>query len=141
MTAGKGEYRVLRQLVNGDTLRILSREITPVPLPDSISKIVRTRMAQGTVLGEASPPEAFPVISSLHPAQDGTLWVRRRVGVDSYLFEVFDAEGRFLGSPRFDDSIDLQRFRVQVVGRDALYGTVRDEMGVERVLRLRVKKP
>jgi hypothetical protein len=51
-------------------------------------------------------------------------------------WDVLDAEGRLLGS------IELPaRARVMRVVGDALYAVQRDELDVERVVRLRVSRP
>jgi len=141
ITAGGGVYSIRQQGLSGDTVRIINRAFAPVPLPDSTRDRVRQMVTRGTLLGEGSPPESFRAIHAIYPAPDGTLWVRRQVGIQSYTYEVFDSEGLFLGEPTFDPTIDMGLFRLQVVTPHALYGVTRDDLGVERVVRLRIEKP
>ncbi|MEX0893736.1 MAG: 6-bladed beta-propeller [Gemmatimonadota bacterium] len=137
ISEGDGAYRIRRQNARGDTLRIIERAVEPIPVPDS----VRTRWSE-TMAGSADVPELPDVIApfqTVFPAPDGTLWVRRQTGPRSYVLDVFDAAGRYLGEAMAD--VALSRFGVQLVTSDALYGTMSDDLGVQYVVALRIEKP
>lgn len=97
-------------------------------------------------------PDRLPAVTSVVAGPGGTLWVQRlgRIedvhpmalntpdppsGYGGGTWDVLDAEGRLLGS------IDLPaRARVMRVVGDAVYAVQRDELDVERVVRLRVSR-
>jgi hypothetical protein len=114
------------------------------------------------VLGGVNVAAALPVVFSLATGPEGTLWAQRvrppasiaaeggdslDIGpTDPELFladvtlrlgspnwDVFDAEGRYLGVVTFPERFDAVRFR-----GDAVYGMWRDTLGVEYVKRLRI---
>jgi len=137
ISEGDGAYRIRRQNVSGDTLRIIERAVEPIPVPDS----VRARMREG-LPGDGDAPEIPDVIApfeTFHPSPDGTLWVRRRTGPRTYVLDVFDAAGRYQGEAVTD--VNLGRFSVQLVTPDALYGTMRDDLGVQYVVAVRIERP
>jgi hypothetical protein len=98
-------------------------------------------------------PDRLPAVTSVVAGPEGTLWVQRLghaedvhpmalntpdppSGYGGGIWDVLDAEGRLLGS------IELPaRARVMRVVGDALYAVQRDELDVERVVRLRVSRP
>ena len=93
--------------------------------------------------------ETWPALAALLAGPEGTLWVQRvdpETAIDPAAFEdlqnlqvgspawdVFDAEGRYLGIVEMPERFTPRR----VVG-DLIYGVQTDEMGVARVARLRV---
>jgi len=114
------------------------------------------------VLGGVNVAAALPFVFALATGPEGTLWAQRvrrpataaGAGGDSLdigptdpeLFladvtlrlgspewDVFDAEGRYLGVVTFPERFDAVRFR-----GDAVYGIWRDTLGVEYVKRLRI---
>ncbi|MCI0435310.1 MAG: 6-bladed beta-propeller [Gemmatimonadetes bacterium] len=97
--------------------------------------------------------EAFPAITSLRAGPDNTLWVQRMgsaAGMDAMsinaedagsglggnVWDVLDAEGRFLGA-----IVVPERFRVLHITRTAVYGVRKDSLDVEHVERLRLIRP
>jgi hypothetical protein len=138
---GNGRYAIRRQRIDGDTLLIIRRAVRPISLPDSTLDRIRQMLAGGTVFGPWNSPEAFPPVHSLYPGIDGTLWVRRQTGIESYSFDVFNQDGIFLGTPSLDVEPHEEGFRLRVVTTDALYGISRDTFGVDYVVRFRVDKP
>ena len=95
--------------------------------------------------------EYFPAFASIIPGPDGSVWVQRVQAaselsaeeLESYngLFEVthaprwdvFDAEGRFLGNVTMPT-----RFTLYLIRDDRIYGMWRDELDVQYVVRLKV---
>jgi len=93
--------------------------------------------------------DTWPALAALLAGPEGTLWVQRvdpddaidpaafedlqNLQVGSPAWDVFDAEGRYLGIVEMPERFTPRR----VVG-DLIYGVQTDEMGVARVARLRV---
>jgi hypothetical protein len=99
------------------------------------------------------PPEELPPIASVHSGPERTLWVARPPRPSSLLdessiiprdwgtvpgadWDVFDGEGRFMGTVEFPDGFRAFAFREGTV-----YGAWDDETGVPHVLRLRIRRP
>ena len=97
-------------------------------------------------------PPRLPTITALHAGPDGTLWVQRAGAAEDVhpmalntpdppsgwggpTWEVFDREGRWLGSVELPP-----RFRLLASEGDLLYGVRRDALDVERVMRLRLER-
>jgi hypothetical protein len=95
--------------------------------------------------------EQYPAFATLLAGPGGTLWAQRiataadveaaggtfnaqDLGAPDW--DVFDAEGRLLGALRLPPQFQPLR----VVG-DHIYGVLRDELGVQHVVRLRVDGP
>lgn len=99
------------------------------------------------------PPEILPPISSVRAGPEGTLWVVRPPWPSSLLdessiiprdwgtvpgadWDVFDSEGRFMGTVEFPDGFRAFAFR-----QDAVYGAWDDDIGVPHMLRFRIRRP
>ena len=95
-------------------------------------------------------PDSLPAITAVRAGPDNTIWVQRMGEVESIdpvavnapgpaeafgggTWDVFDAEGAFVGVVRMPP-----RFRLMEVTSDAVYGVLRDEVDVQRVVRLRL---
>lgn len=93
-------------------------------------------------------PEYFPTVTGVRAGPENTLWVQRMGTVDgidpmainapdrsdwlgSPTWEVYDAEGRFIGPVQLP-----ARFRITRITDDAVYGVSKDASDVERVHRL-----
>lgn len=95
----------------------------------------RARMER--VLGQIPFPETLPAHGRMLAGDDGSLWVVRYLppGGGAPQWDVFDRDGRWLGTLRMPEGFRLQ----QVVGELAL-GTFRDDLGVESVRAYRMLK-
>lgn len=140
---GTGEdYRIVqRNLATADTLRIVERRWDPVPISgeekDSAMVGYDWLVQQGGRIDRSDIPDTRPAFRDFFVDDSGRLWVRPEVAADSLRqrrFDVFDAEGRYLGP--VDSPVDLPR-APRVVG-DRVYGVTRDELGVNYVVRLRI---
>lgn len=97
------------------------------------------------------PVGELPVLTSVRPGPRGTLWVQRAGeprayhsmsinaaefphGLGGPVWDVLDADGRYLATLTLPDSIQVVR-----IEDDALYGVRRDALGVESVVRLRLE--
>ena len=79
-------------------------------------------------------PENKPVIVDLVVDDMRRLWVLRQQGVDEQpRFDVFDTEGRYLGSARL--SFPIVPFVSIRVRNNRIYALARDDSGVPSVIR------
>lgn len=98
-------------------------------------------------------PERLPAFTGFAAGPEGTIWVRRALPVEamtSHLlgpraplrefwsanWDVFSREGRFLGEVRLPPQFTLFRIKDRFI-----YGMETDELGVQRVVRLRIRIP
>jgi len=98
-------------------------------------------------------PATKPPLRSLHTGRDGSIWVQiaqpghalaaadrlptlRSHVSEPVVFDRFDADGRLLGQVRAPDRLVL--LPQPVLDRDRAWGVVRDENGVEFVVRFRI---
>ena len=93
-------------------------------------------VAAGT--GNAAIPAAQPPIERLLVDPDGTLYVKP-FGAERTSFDVFDADGRFLGQVKSDVRFLMLPALPRFYG-DRMYGVVRDSVDVQYVVRARVDK-
>lgn len=93
--------------------------------------------------------EQWPALTTVLGGPDGTLWVQRvdpdealeldwteglqNLSLGSRDWDVFDPEGRYLGTVEMPDGFVPMRVR-----GDLIYGIHRDDLGIQRVVRLRV---
>ncbi|HSA54704.1 MAG TPA: 6-bladed beta-propeller [Gemmatimonadaceae bacterium] len=129
--------------------------------PDDKAAMVELMRAKLRMIGgdpsfadspQTEAPPAFPAITAVKAGPDGTIWVQRMGSVATIdpmainapdraeffggdTWDVLDGDGRWLGT------IELPgRFRIMRITDDAIYGAARDDDGVERVLRLRLRR-
>ena len=121
-------------------------------------ELLRTKLTAlgGVVETAAGPnvvfPDSLPSITAVRAGPDNTIWVQRMGSVESIdpvavnapgpadalgggTWDVFDAEGAFVGVVRLP-----ARFRAMEITGDAVYGVLRDDMDVQRVVRLRLDR-
>ena len=156
------EYRVGFYSRDGSLRRIVRRAFERAPITDRDTRALFGFLDRAW-LDAGVPParlpanhsrirfaEFFPAFSYFHIGIDGSLWVQPVQSPGSlseedmarYNFaedfgapgwEVFDAEGRFLGVVEMP-----HRFQPRMFRGDRIYGVWRDELDVQYVLRLRV---
>lgn len=129
--------------------------------PDDKSAMVELLRAKLRMIGgdasfadspQVEAPAHFPAITAVKTGPGGTIWVQRMGSIETIdpmavnapdraeffggtAWDVLDAEGRFIGA------IELpKRFRIFRMVDDAIYGAARDDDGVERVLRLSLRR-
>lgn len=136
------EYRITVRAPDGDTLRILRRRLRPRPvLPeerDSALEWVRGRYGMSGVQPPAriDLPDTKPVIADLVVDDAGNLWVQTHGDADwSHLeWAVHEPGGRYLGA------VATPRVRVMHIGEDFVAGVTADELDVQRVVVLPLRK-
>jgi hypothetical protein len=110
-----------------------------------ISMEMRQQLLSGTML-----PARAPVLASMWPGPDETIWIERAkeieaigiealrvgqaVGLGSAEWEVYNRDGSFRGTVRLPANFHVHEF----VG-SLIYGVEVDELGVQIVKRLRVE--
>jgi len=144
ISEGGGEYRIRRQTIFGDTLVIMERPYEPIPIPDPIRREgMPERERNGLRLDPGFDPDdvprVFPPFDRLIPGTDGTLWALRRLEGGAYGFDVFARDGRFLGPVSTPPGFD--RVIVYLITADHMYGRAIDELDVQYVVRLAIRKP
>lgn len=96
------------------------------------------------------PPDTLPPVAALAGGPDGTIWVQRTLPIEQMtatpildallaggpVWDVFDRDGRLLGSVTLPPRFTLKRIRGQSV-----YGVHTDELDVQRVVRLATRRP
>lgn len=130
------QYSISVLSPEGDTLRVIRRELRPRSVSDEERETALTQIEERyrEVTGSGAPqgieiPTTKPMIASLHVDQDGNLWVLTPSEPSWRHLEwaVHDPEGRYLGP------VATPRLIVADIGDDYIAGVQADELGVERV--------
>ncbi len=136
-------YRIVQQRMGGDTVRFIEREYTPIPVTaaertEAIERLEWFTRQGGTIEPSRIPGEK-PAFRNITVDDAGYLWVRlpTREGEQGSVFDVFDPEGRYLGSVRSDVTLPL--YQPLLIRRDLLYAVVTDELDVPHVVRMKIE--
>jgi len=156
------EYRIRFHDRDGVARRIVTKSFEPRPITDRDIRAFFAYLDRAWLSAGASPSrleanhravsfaDVFPAFASFHIGYRGSLWVQpvRAPGdltdeeIARYNFiedfgasewDVFDAEGRFLGVVAMPD-----RFQPRLFSGDVVYGVQRDELDVQYLVRLRI---
>lgn len=153
------DYRITYRTLGGSIERIVEKDFERRMVTEAdqervrqmLRKLVQDRGQPAQVadmmLQQMSFAESYPVFAGFLAGPTGTLWVQRiadarELAVESMEdfqdlgspnWDVFDRQGRFLGTVRMPD-----RFQPMTWEGDALYGVQRDELDVQSVVRLRL---
>lgn len=143
VTDGGGPYRFRRQALEGDTLLLVERAHEPEPVSDSIRNAEIERLNRGDLgypdgFDPSAVPMVFPPFERIFEAEDGTVWLRRRTRGGQLSYDVFHASGEFLGNVPLPS--DLRAFSEHSITGNHVYGVARDELDVQYVVRLRIRK-
>lgn len=137
------EYRLFELDVNGDTLRTITREFTPLPLTTADREYVWEdlkwfRDQGGRVNLSELPRNKPPVIGAFTLDDVGYLWVERVTEPEAMgrLHDIFDPDGRFLGTISLPFALSRSPF--PIIREGVLYGVTEDEHGVQYVVRSRI---
>ncbi len=128
-------YRIARLAPGGDTIHVIHRAVPPRRLDPAVRESARAalvehfRAAAGSEPRDVPPiPEHAPAISRLVVDDLGFVWALVHGGEDRFEWDVFDRDGRFLGT------VTTPAMDVTHIGERTIAGVVSDEMGVQRVL-------
>lgn len=139
--AVSSSYSVRWYLGDGTLLRVVE---LPGESGPALTATQRTRAdsmiaADARVAGTAMPfsrPQQHPPLAALRFDQDGRLWVQRTVlPGEPNRADVYGRDGERVGTVEFPAGLDLG---YGVVRSDMLLGVMRDELGVEYVVRMRM---
>jgi hypothetical protein len=135
-------YRLAELRLNGDTVRIVEREAEPVPVTaeeraEAVAQL-KWFTDQGGRVDEGRIPARKPAYEQVVVDDYGGVWVRPALpaGEAGAAFDVFDAEGRYLGRVRLPGGMDAHP--APVIRNDAVYGVARDSLDVQHVVRARI---
>jgi hypothetical protein len=135
-------YRLAQLRLNGDTVRIVEREAEPVPVTAAERAEAVAQLEwftdQGGRVDEGRIPARKPAYEQVVVDDHGGVWVRPALpaGEAGAAFDVFDAEGRYLGRVRLPEGMDTHP--APVIRNDAVYGVARDSLDVQHVVRARI---
>lgn len=138
-------YELAEIAPDGRVLRRVTREFELIPVTVADMQTARERLTwftnQGGKIDESRIPRTKPVVSAFFSDDDGNLWVRRietTPEAQGSLFDVFSAEGYFLGEVQFPFSLESN---APIVRDGLLYGTITDDVGADLIVRARIVKP
>lgn len=140
-----GPYRMFELSPDGDTLRTITREHSPLPVTDA--DLARAREELGWFVQEGGQvdwsriPSDKPAIEYAFLDDRGYLWVWPVMpfGREGLALDVFDPTGRYLG--RIESPVPIATRPVPVVRGDAMYAVTESELDVPFVVRLRIQRP
>jgi hypothetical protein len=143
-TGTSHQYRLLQASLRGDTLKIITRPVSPSPLTpaqqDSVRRYVaELEAAMGLRVTGSQAPSSAPLISAFFTDDQGHLWVALDGGRVNASFDIFDVEGRYLGQCQGPHGI-VEEVRPIVRG-GAFYGAVERTSGAWVVIRAKVHFP
>jgi 6-bladed beta-propeller protein len=141
-TGGTDEYKIVKQNLTGDTLRIITRSFDPVHLTeqerDSLGRELAVAPAE---FAKATIPETKPAFNRIFLQDSGFLFIQPMTIAESSgrVFDVFDTDGRYFGRASAD--VKFMTFPAPpIFTRDHVYGVVADSLGVQYVVRARIEK-
>jgi len=139
-----GPYRMFELAPNGDTLRTITREFTPLPVTDADMARAREDLewfiSEGGTVDWKMIPSHKPAMEYAFPDDQGHLWVWpvMPTGQEGRALDVFDAVGRYLG--RVESPVPIARGPAPVVRNDVMYAVTRSELDVPFVVRLAIHR-
>ncbi len=140
-----GTYQLFQRTLDGDTLRVISREFTPLPVTaeDVDSAVVQLEWftRQGGKIDRSRFPSVQPALRTFFLDDEGNIWVgpRTRERLSGRLLEVFDPQGRYLGPVRLPVALSL--YPPPILRNGMIYGVTLDELDVPYLFRARIDKP
>lgn len=138
------EYRLFEITPEGDTLRTIMREFTPLAVTEADMEQAREGLESfirnGGKVDWSKIPSTKPATEEFYFDDEGNVWVRTVTVQDDRgrVFDIFDPQGRFLGTVR--TPFALAPYRKPLFRNGALYGIVEDELEVPHIVRARVEK-
>lgn len=159
-------YRVDRWPPAGGRVLRIEREAEPVPVAPGEASQGRERITRQLRQVDPSwrwqgpeVPDVKPAFQGVRPGRDGTVWVIRHTAATEVenpdwdperpdegfstmwstptVFDVFDADGRYLGPVKAPDRLRI--WSGSVLTRDRVWAVWPHELGYDRVVRFRVE--
>lgn len=140
---GGGAYQYRKQNYSGDTLQVVSRDYTPVPVDARVrqAEIDDVRRDDFGYPDNWDPnliPDLHPPFHRLIEATDRRVWAQRTLAGSVLGFDVFEADGTFLGTIQGPDPYPA--LYVHHISDNYLDGVITDELGVQYVVRLAIQR-
>lgn len=141
-SANTGRYRLVLRNARGDSLRIVTRESTPVPVSgaerDSVPLQLKWFTDQGGRIDLSKVPRTKPALEALTTDDRGWLWVRPSVpaGEQNTLLDVFDPDGRYHGRLTLPVTLFME---MPLIRDQHIYAVTLNESGVPQVVRFRIQ--
>lgn len=161
MSAMNSDYRIEVRNPDGQLERVITRAFERRPVTEGDQQQMRTAIRQlmidqgappqavEMIMGQASFADFYPAFAQLLAGPSGSLWIQRiataeelgasddfdlqNLGSDDW--DVFDAEGRYLGVITMPEKFTPMR-----VDGDAFWGVQRDELDVQSIVRFRLNE-
>ena len=142
-------YELTEMTTAGEVLRTVTKDHEPIPVTDEDRERAIADLEwftnQGGQIDQAKFPTTMPVTASFFIDDEGNLWVEPRVAASEandkgHLFDLFSAEGSYLGTLRLPFELAWS-IPEPVVRGGVLYGVTSDETGVPYMMRARIVKP
>lgn len=139
------QYRLFELSSGGDTLRTITREFEPLPVTaedlEGVDEDMEWFTNQGGRIDRSKIPSTKPPVIGFFQDDERNSWVKRTTtrAETGRLFDVFDADGRYLGDVRLPFPLSLGP--VPILRNGVLYGVTRDELEVPYMVRAKVVKP
>ena len=142
-------YEFAEMTTGGEVLRRVTKDHESIPVTaeerEEAVKDLEWFTSQGGKIDRSKFPKSKPAAASFFIDDEGNLWVQRRVAGsggddEGRLFDLFDAEGRYLGTLRLPFSLP-RLVPVPIVREGVLHGVTHDELDVPYVVRARIVKP
>lgn len=136
------DYRMFEIDEDGDTLRTITREFTPLPVTvedrEAAQEDMEWFIEQGGQVDWSKLPTTKPATESLFFDDEGRIFVRPITprSEEGRRLDVFDPIGRFLGSLTLPFS--LASNPSPIIRNGVLYGVTRDELDVSYVVRAKI---
>ncbi len=130
---------------DGDTLRTIAREHSPLSVTDADLARAREELEwfvqEGGQVDWSRIPSDKPAIEYAFLDDRGYLWVWPVMpfGREGLALDVFDPTGRYLG--RIESPVPIATRPAPVVRGDAMYAVTESELDVPFVVRLRIERP
>jgi hypothetical protein len=138
-----GTFEIAQLSPEGDTVRLVRRDVEPVPVSEeqrdrALAPVREIADQAGQTVDELRVPAVWPALIGMLVDDQGYLWVcpsGRSAG--SFVFDVFDAEGRYLGAVQTAMRM-WRRSPNPVVRGSHLYYLETDSLDVPYVVRARI---
>ena len=138
-------YRVVRTRIGqGDTVAVIDRKMTPIPIPTAQRDAEIARIDSVVKRYETSDvdfskmPKMKPAVLALDVDDAGRLWVRRPTNEPmTTVFDVFDERGRVLATVAAPFRISA--YWHPIIRGDVMYTVALDEDDVPNIVRARIR--
>lgn len=140
-----GPYRMFDVTPDGDTLRTVTREFTPLPVTDEDMDQARENMKwfldMGGEVDWSKIPSHKPGMDYALVDAQGYIWVWpvMPLGEEGTVLDVFDPEGRYLG--RIHSPVPIATRPDPVIYDNVMYAVTESDLDVPYVIRLHIDKP